>query len=1208
MADILAAPTDFISIPPSPEVPLHHEQVQAASHSPNFRGPDQPAGTVSDTFNPPTASAPQEAANDILDVSGLITYQLGTGLPGPRQQPGSSFPIPFDVSPLKEYSPYDSGPKPGAVSAVPNCQSITRQTINLTKLPADPGNNGSAFHVPSADVHTEETVEKIEIVGSVLKDVAYENSEPPIVASLHPENLTSHANAVLARFNGLVLDLGATLFATDNGKLVEEYPLGRCWYPCSEGKVSWRTHHSNFGVVDTAVDPTFFTVKKFNPTSTRDIADMLSCLSFVGTPDHNTVNRLVTGLIDMQRRKMNLVRLYYRCWTLIFEALAAEEMGEKLLIKEVASQYPPMAVQHPESLSTYIQEARTHIELFYVGRHMHEQMVGQRTVTLLNILLSDTVTGKFRFAATKNWPSLGAVRLCYPASDVNEFLTTSGTFAASELFTLLDYFSRFTGDGQLINEIGRVVATLLYRPSGDTLWYGHDHITVALPPFRCSQSILFDFCIVEHKNQMEIARHALYKYAWMGAMGYIMQSLCFGIALQQLEVQTRYHYKSLGVPISREWRDMFASRLSLNKWGPKIMGSAQLAGRQLGWGCVFNRISHSIGLVNHDPAKYVSSNQVVQWSDWFVFSDQVHEGTALSALVGSIVPKYNLASGRIYLRGTMDCRTDTADVYYRMNILRHGTALLMTRRMNKSDHVQMLSHFPTSYNGLPVDGLYRPVSHGHDGATIPGFYLTGYADANNINNLWIRRNELIWHRDFLATTAVKDENWWLPGVDKEVHPDDILSQYISTDTHSVAALNSISKSRSSAHIGSHTDTGFGYNTQCGMYFSKLISLQQQAHAQAIRVAPVYNTVMAASTPAIAKRIIESKAKLQKTLDQHNKDRAAMGPSTALAGVAARMVSAWDEMRQYYDPGHFQDSTVGAFTARVERFIKSDPTMVDIHKRFETFIREFVDSLGTSDWYELLIYIRCDERFLFCQKLRNFMKIFEPYVPRIGEQLNAYRKIMEILATFDYVLAEWQHIGPDEWPCWSLRPYPGEKEIIPILLGLGNESDIWILLNGEGDPNPLVANEIGQQLLSQTAILEDKTLNPPEDIPQGFHSAPHTPSASVLGGACSPSLRNTNSPTGHASPHSQPTPRKSSTEPSHGAVLHQEMVEDGESELELKSLPSEDGSPYLATLAPSPKMLRKSSRIAQMRARFERDLPSLIHGGASANFAFQTKRA
>lgn len=984
----------------------------------------------------------------------IITSVLSGLPPAPKieVQLGPEFGIPPDVSPFKEYSPFDPSSEraPGAVNLIPSCLSVTSQKLQLpTNMLSSPPKDDPEYY-PFPNECCEDTITELEVVGDVLRGVKVPPLEPPVVASLRPSCCSSHAQAVIARNSNLQLDMTSTLTATDNGKMVECYPIGRTWGVLESGTMIWRTAYSNYGRTAPLIDPAFQAVKRFELTGTKDIAKVLSCLSFLGDIDNSTSLQLIAGLNKVQTEKINFVRLYYRIWTLIFEAMAAEELGTSLMIESADYATPPQMCNTPRSLTDYLMANNANTKLFYLGHHTTSALGQSRVLFLLSVLLAEGLKGNFRFAVTKNWPSLGRVRLAYAAVNGGENLTVQGSIGSHELFELLQYYAIFLNQAQLVEEIGRTVASFLFRPVGDKMWYGHDAISLALPNFTCGQTIFFSFCLQPPADPVELKSHPFYKYAWVGAISYLQMSLCLGTAITNKEIPSRYAAAMNGISIDKDWWNNIRSDFNVGVWGPKINSLAQVIGRQLGWGLIFNRITVSIAFQQHNPINYIHKSKPIQWSDWLVFRSQVHEGTAFSALMGHLVPKYTLSSRRPYGRGVVEGRADASEVFYRILMLNHGSVILSNRHPEKPNQCLGYKNVPLAYNGMPIDGLFKRFGHPKGGASIPLFFLEDELDTHYVNTQWFKRIGLVWKRHALVPNKDTDPSWFLPTDEGPVDPTVIDNAYeLAEMEHPLQQLG-----RKGYDISKQwTPSKEGYNTNCAEYFTRIRNYSEAAHEKIQKACiPMVQTV--ANGEGLIHAHAEEKLNILRTLAK----------STKLAGLeqqgmnnykmlSERLKTAWEICKNIIPPADLPGSVIGTVDRYMTQLMNLRWESPALHKHYEEAIRDTVDALSVHGWFGVFSILPFGKRHQLAGTLGTVLKTLQNFVPYKGEQTRMFDKMVQNLSAYEKTLSAWPALTQQEWAEFSTRPYPGERNIMKLMLTMEHEPRIFEILSyseQEGD--------------------------------------------------------------------------------------------------------------------------------------------------------------
>lgn len=652
-------------------------------------------------------------------------------------------PLPIDQSPFKEEPPSieDIQPIAGYNKAFSH-ENAYIYTLNIPDRyrKVDERNE---LETMTGGCSTQ-SIPALTILRNNLLGVPPVMAEYPVVASANPSCAASYLHAVQHRVSKKgAIDMRFNLSATRRNTLKETYILGRIWLPLSSMTIYWDTSPDNYDAAQPILYPAFAEMGKVTLDTRKELSSLVQNLRFVDKTFSPDIEQSMIRVMQMvSNTKLSLARMYWRAWTLIAEAAFVEAQGKVWTVKNIQHTHSPIFMNGPTVLKAVFSEGQLGIEPFFITHAMLDSNRGLPVKSLMYLLLAENFQAETVFAITRNWPSLGEVKLVLPSDmDVISSQARNMVVHSNDIYRLLHYFAVTLGQQTLIDEIGRTVAQFLMRPEGDEAWLGHRNLTMSLPPFRCKRSLHFAWAMQGYELKYKFKKPPFYKLAWVGSIRYMQLALAANTVFNELGVYSALQLQATGMHMPDEWYDEF-SRLFLNTIrGPEINELIQRVGLRCDWGSLMNKITASITLIN---PRIVNLTRVVQWYEWLLFQRLLPEGTWMAGQIGHIKAETQIKPGRSYNSALCGISSGINDVFYRM--LTQGVAQLKLHVNSFSQGKFFIRDAKaiSTCTGFPLDGQFRYIGAADDIHAYYQFVPRSIEDCHVIMHEWHERTEFHW--------------------------------------------------------------------------------------------------------------------------------------------------------------------------------------------------------------------------------------------------------------------------------------------------------------------------------------------------------------------------------------------------------------------------------------------------------------------------------
>jgi hypothetical protein len=1039
------------------------------------------AGVITPAISAPAATdlntntnIPNTTTPDVIELPLTATAQTATKL---TKYVVDLHPMPTNESPFVETPPTKADMQ---VYLAPTQLPPVPENALQTLLPL-PGHAAEDPTEADAEIYPmtirSVTLPGITVILEALKGETTTSPEPPVIASPHPSATTSYMHHVLARQRPGALDLRAELHGYYKGKHEEVHTLGRVWHPLANGIINWNYGTANYDAAELKLAPAFEQLLSVRLMSPKDMQLIAGALNFTDQPDRSSGTKVINALTRVQRLKCRFSRLYWRLWTLYYEALSHEENNHVLTVEGIEDAHMPIPLVNAVTFELAANALDGGLQPFFITEHMFDQLPGVPIVQLMRLALSTRFRGPLNYAVTKHWPSLGNVQIYVRAEDSHIGLTPMTQVHSGHIHYILQYYAAYLGQHQLIDEIGRTVSAFLYRPEGDSLWLGHNQIQLALPQFACAQSLFLAWALQPTPAPYEAARPSYYKGIWTGVVHYLMCALATQTALTEHHAATRVQLAiHAGIDIDRAWSQNLERLTAGRGHGPLLNQMAQQAALRFGWGQPFNRILYSLALPQFNLDIFGPHCHIPQWSEWFLFERKVHEGTALCAILGKLRPTHTLRTNMRYTPSISQYRNGVADVYYRLAMQDAG-AINFTRHGGRYGH-RMTYHVPhiRAYNDLPADGQFRELRTTPNEIATWSFSLEDSQDLTDINYAWERRTGFTWELHTVLGGARMSDDQWLDDPNQgAVHWNGASlkhAQRVLAPEHTRR-----DKSHNKPIMVGHRDT---------QPMKTAIEPVVPA-AQSRSTMPEYSTAVGAdTTPARAKVLARDHAK-EKNKQQH-KDAL-----PAVITPASKFDIAWKQFEQWEsDAPNPWCKTSTAAALQNAGHPHTHYTTPEADRASQERMRQALNMLGRSDLEATLIGMPFKDRGEWCRCLEQMLRALSHLVPSTGDPNAIYRGLLIDLPLYAEGLAQVPALTPDE--CaeagLAIAPKPGEM-LGWMRAGMTVDQLIMYAFTGdtEGIPEKVIAAAALYAENIEQRIDQQATAIPAQD----FHSDPSSSS-------------------------------------------------------------------------------------------------------------------
>lgn len=652
-------------------------------------------------------------------------------------------PLAIDQSPLKELVPDFSEVQP--ITAYKRALGHEHSYVYTFYLPDGvrdserylkndcPYGTTTAWSIPAL------TVLKENLIGLPLQGLEW-----PVIASANPTPSNSYLHAVTHRVGKSgVLDLRFKISGSRKYNVKEIYVLGRIWTPLAQGYMIWENSAENYDAAQPTVYPAFADIGRITLDTRKELTNLTQMLRFVDKTFPPDIEQSMVNILEhMGRNKLSLSRLYWRIWCCIAEATLCEAQEKRWKVHKIHNPHTPMALNGPIALRELFSESQMAVQPFFLTHSMLDSVGCGNLIEIFQFLLSENFEARCHFMLSKNWPSLGQVRVILPSGHTTLHSTPTRLVVPSEsLYAILNYFARALGQQHLIDEIGKTVAIFLMRPEGDSLWLGHNFITLKLPPFRCKRTLHLAWANADVPLDYPMKTPPFYKLAWLGSIRYLQIGLCANTVLSELGLFSGLQLENSGIKMTKEWCTAMYRLFQRDRGSCEFNFRVQHVSLRCDWGCILNRITSSVIIIRPLLVNFV---RVPQWQEWLLFQRIQPESTWMSGQMGHITPKTLLQPCKSYNPTLCGIESGLGDIYYRL--ISDGTAevTLHVASFNMGTFITRKAQALCSTTGLPLDGQFRHLRLGDDIDTYYHFIIRSEIACGRIMNDWYKKREYHW--------------------------------------------------------------------------------------------------------------------------------------------------------------------------------------------------------------------------------------------------------------------------------------------------------------------------------------------------------------------------------------------------------------------------------------------------------------------------------
>lgn len=653
-------------------------------------------------------------------------------------------PLPSDETPFRE-------PMPSLASVVPirginetaHHENATVYYYNIPQIGLRAEDNAVAIN----DYSTLQHMPCLSVLHSNIAGVPVEPAEIPLIMSSPPPTTTSYVNAVQSRFNNGCVDLRFCIHADDRYDTKEIYNLGRIWTPYSKPGIVWGYTDGNWDAVDVEVSPAFLSLLNLQLNSTRDLASLSTTLKFTEPLTIDISHKILKDLHRIADFKLGLSRLYWRLWVLYIEALYQEKQHKTLVASEIYHQELITAVRSGTQLCTVMKHMDAGVEPFFISENILEWLPGVKVMEILVLATATSFKMPHVYGLSECLPPLGRVKVIVPNNRIDE-LATMVSVEAHEIIAVLRLLGGLTGQYQLIEEIGRTVATMMIRPEGDAFWLGHDMVKMDLPYFKPAKSFLFQWVITPKEPSTVFKKRELYKLSWIGALRYLMISLAANTVLTEWGLFTVLQMERAGVAVENSWYRKLLENLGVTVRNNLFNKLILRVGLRCQWGIIMNRALASIQIISPILTNFT---KLSQWSDWLFANRECIEGTFMASTMCHIKVDRMPELGIHYVPAMLGPAVDDADIFYRIMLQDIAPISLRIRVPRMEEIIRDDIVALNSVTGLPLDGQFRRVAFGTHLSNWFSFHCDSVAAVHEISRRWAEKREYTWRLCMLKT-------------------------------------------------------------------------------------------------------------------------------------------------------------------------------------------------------------------------------------------------------------------------------------------------------------------------------------------------------------------------------------------------------------------------------------------------------------------------
>lgn len=401
-----------------------------------------------------------------------------------------------------------------------------------------------------------------------------------------------------------------------------------------------------------------------------------------------------------------------------------------------------MILNGPMALKELFSASQIATQPFFITHSMLDTIGHSHTTELLQFLLCDSFEAECNFGISKNWPTLGDIRVVLPADHRTLYsLPTSLIVPSETLYAILGYFARVLNQQQLIDEIGKTVAVFLLRPEGDSAWLGHNFIAMKLPPFRCKRTLHLAWSCADGELKYPFKTPPYYKLAWMGSIRYMQLSLCANTVLSELGIYSMLQLEDCGLTIPNEWLRRIKRIFWRDKGSSEFNQKIQFVGLRCDWGSIQNRILSSVIILK--PQLY-NFTRINQWQEWLLFQRLQPDNTWMAGQMAHIKPKTQLMPNRSYNPTLCGINSGLGDIYYRLITENSADIMLLIKSYSAGYFKMLKAHALCSPTGFPLDGQFRHLEFGDEMHTYYNFVPRDEVNCWKIMNKWGVRLKYHW--------------------------------------------------------------------------------------------------------------------------------------------------------------------------------------------------------------------------------------------------------------------------------------------------------------------------------------------------------------------------------------------------------------------------------------------------------------------------------
>jgi hypothetical protein len=577
-----------------------------------------------------------------------------------------------------------------------------------------------------------------------------------------------------SRFVQDTMDHRFSLFQIRKNRLENETQLGRTWNTTFQGKFSFRRGY-NWGGKCITLEPAYASLTTERVDKGAVAAMQALGYTFPGARSSELVVEARGPIRELVNIEYNPVRLLSR--------LAAMWLAAKMVESKGAELRAVGADGHPkfEYLHGAGDISRLTIDAVYGSQQVLYLESGRfgTDVRYLEVLMT-AMTSKVQFGSTnpnvriptivKFWPEIpNPVVAIYGPKETR---LNYGVYNAGTIWEAISYITSLMNVRELWWEVFQSVATMAWRPDGDSAFCGHKAVSVALPisamqPAALGPMMMNSVQWYEREQHME--EPFLSDVAWDSTVRYMQWSLLHRDLCAQLGAHELLSHTPIDTSVKRmEW--MVYSHTVNIPAALVVQGRA----KKYGWDTLLGRILATTRGENRTSsaaetplyiATSITNKNVLQWEEAIPYVECIPEGSSALSMLYPARPSI-IPPNQVWIRPVnVINRYGTADAIYTMSEPRKTQLALEVRDIEMQRSHVIPYRMRLNYRDAPRDGQFFNIE-------AEGEYRLSY-----LMKIPLLRDCITLHGDAMRNA----ESEWFVSYDYDIATDEYLGYHEEID-------------------------------------------------------------------------------------------------------------------------------------------------------------------------------------------------------------------------------------------------------------------------------------------------------------------------------------------------------------------------------------------------------------------------------------------